>query len=451
MYLLSLNTISYIAVTIMLGVFFIISYIYRRSYNDSHDFFTLGKSNGSSGYTQLNIGLIEFVLLGAIGAKFGISGFYYLLPSIILYYLLSRKHNNPPLSYWLDWLLVVYRIIGYIVLLILTIIIFASMAKFLFGWTFVNSVLGLTGFTLVIGIMGGRHSLQWCQRLSKIILLTVAALALFIVVEKGMCFSLINNLHELALSQGYTNNYYFGQLPGMSILAIISTSIIITIGLASMSGRNKFNYTSLPLAEIAVDTLLIFLVVMLGVISLATKPASTLIKGKQIVTYQTQLNNGEIAYMVKTIASNKPNTPQLGIIPLKIDDNNQVVAAYPEYNYNIAALVALNHYLPPTIGFMLLISLMALFITTVLHYLLNCSSIVVASLANYVSWQNFTPQTGQLWLARVSMVILVLIALFTGGLLQSLDLNFIYLWRVLLAVTLLPALFLLWHGIYGKK
>jgi hypothetical protein len=312
----------------------------------------------------------------------------------------------------------------------------------------------------VVSLIGGYRGFIRLQQCTRLIVIVVLTITLVLVYQQSAHFELlINNLHQLAVANKLPVNYYLGALPLLTWLYIISTSIVAISGLAVL--RYKFNLLRLALpkiSQVSINLLVVLLLFATGIISIATTANTVVLKGKQIVTYQTQLNDGEIAYVVKTISDNS-NQGQvaMGILPLQM--HNDGLNVIPDsYNYTVAGLLTLKHYLPASISFIIIISLMALFITTLVNYLLSSSRVVVEDIASYFieSKELILQETGKLWLARITIVLTGLLGMAIAFILQSVNFDLVNLLWFIFMVFLLPlvAIKSICYGVYclyGKK
>jgi hypothetical protein len=167
---------------------------------------------------------------------------------------------------------------------------------------------------------------------------------------------------------------------------------------------------------------------MCGVIAIGTNPTTRNIDGREVVTYQTQLPNGEIGYVVRSIADSPesslkssgagmsvpdaytPGAPVLGIIPLNINSKTNLVDP-GMYNYILSGVVAVEHYLPKKLQFLVALMILALFITSLSQYLIRSSRVFIKDIVEPLDLFSKYGETGRLWLSRVVIGAMLFISL----------------------------------------
>ncbi|MBY0380167.1 MAG: hypothetical protein K2P99_07200, partial [Burkholderiales bacterium] len=364
MFLISLNTIAYIAITILLGVFFVSSYAYRRSNTTCDSFLGVGYSKSRCPILDVHFGLLEFVLLTTLGVLFGFSGFYYLAITIIITQLIrmnyATKTNNCTLASLvyeksnlrLSIIVAIYQLLGYFALTSFTMIAMAKMSQALVGWNFVNSVIGVSAFIIVYMLIGGYKAVRINKLISYIIFFSITMIFLAVVgVNTHGFLDIFANLLKLSQPQNLTIKW-------LGIIALLTLGLL---GLYILYNKvNQPKQAKLDLIELFIKLIAIFLVVLIGVITLGTNAGSQTINGSKIVTYQTQLSNGELGYMVKTVRDNESNVkPILGILPPLLDDKTNIIEPNT-YNYVLSGIVAMQHYLPNVLKFLIILAIMSL-------------------------------------------------------------------------------------------
>jgi hypothetical protein len=199
----------------------------------------------------------------------------------------------------------------------------------------------------------------------------------FIGIKSNGFYDVINNLHGLAVAQNLNSNYYIWFINDSNSLRLIALLFISVVGLNILYNKvGVMKATRIHFSSMLFKLLLIFAVVWLGVCAIGTKANSMNIQGKQIITYNAQLANGEMGYVVKTIDKNHQNAIEMGILPLLINDNNTQVES-DAYNYLLSGVITLEHYLPEQMRFLIIIGVIALFIASISQYLLHSSRIIV--------------------------------------------------------------------------
>lgn len=435
MYLMALANSDYILATFFFGIVFLTAYFFRRKQKTA-DMFLFANDCGTINQNNiwiLGFGVIEVVAAGAIGAIYGFSGLYHifviLIASFIIVYYLSKaiypdsiyeylaKKVGPKFS-------AVYAILSVMLLLFLlsiTVVLTSKLFLSLLGWNFVNSIFGLTLLTFICIEVGGYAGMQYNRR----IWLTVITLAFVIVVGLAMhAVSFIEglaNLEQLALSQGehkdvYTNfNYAFhlNNIIGASISILVILPLITAIKVS-----RKINL----LPAMVLKLILFTLMILCGILAIETPAKNISASGEnsKIITYQAQLPDGQMGYVIKSVETSGANAenPVPGIIPPVLNDKTSLVESN-KYDYKLAGIVVFRHYLPAKLMFLVVFMIMAAYMYTVSNYLLAIAKIITIDICPPLNLLVQYGEEGKLWNSRMSVIFAGSIAIFGGFFLQQ--------------------------------
>jgi hypothetical protein len=153
--------------------------------------------------------------------------------------------------------------------------------------------------------------------------------------------------------------------------------------------------------------------ILLGIFALATPNTQPQLDGQKIITQQTRLEDGSVGYIVKAISSDTPSQ-QRGIIPLQLDNNNQVTSldsSQSVFDFSSAGLVMVKHVLP--------YAFVSLFIIALLFYKTISEMIsfitIIAIRGFYMPYYNKTKEDLEnLWAARVFLFMFMVLAISVG-------------------------------------
>jgi hypothetical protein len=480
---MSLDNLGYIIITLFFMGLFLVAYLFRRKNNNSDEFVGIIDDTPYLSI-QLNLGIVEFTILAVLGARFGFSGFYFAIVAIIIAYLFwvrydSNDNQNSFVRYVhlksskidsvnfkkinlrhdgsstvidakgvhhhlstsltslgiFSIVLAGFQLVAYLGLICLSMIITEKIFSALLGWSFANSILTISGFVLVYSLIGGYKAIRINKLISHAVILLVLVIALSIAYFKlGRLKILYDNLKHLAITQGFPSNYYTDFNFSVNWLGIIGMLFLGIVGLNILNNKvNSIRVAKFNSTNIALKIIVAQLVVMCGVIAIGTSPATRNIDGREVVTYQTQLPNGEIGYVVRSIADSPesslkssgagmsvpdastsdaytPGAPVLGIIPLNINSKTNLVDP-GMYNYILSGVVAVEHYLPKKLQFLVALMILALFITSLSQYLIRSSRVFIKDIVEPLDLFSKYGETGRLWLSRVVIGAMLFISL----------------------------------------
>lgn len=421
---MNLNTIGFISITVFFAILFGVAYIYRRKNQTSNEF--LGTTYTTQDTILAgHIGLVEFVILTTLGSKLGFSGFYCIgIAFILAQFLWMRDCSNTDHNTFSSFIrkraninisiiVAIFQVFAYLALMCISISLLAKIFQSLLGWSFVNSVLGIAGFTLIYILVGGYKAIYLNQRISYAIFLVVMCITLIFIWINSNAFGLIlKNLHELARLQNYPSNYYTGFNLNTKNLYLIGMLFIGIKGLKLLNNRfQQEGKVKISLFNILPKLVIIFMIVVIGITAIGTNSKGTIIEGKHIVTYQAQLPNGEIGYVVKTIDNESgANNTVSGILPPLINPKTNLIKP-GVYNYLLSGVVTLQHYLPLNIKFFIVLSIIALFIASLSQYIFLSAKVVVKDIVEPLELFNKYGDDGKLWIARLTMLTMFFLSL----------------------------------------
>ena len=458
MFLMSISIVAYVAITILLAIFFVSSYVYRKGNTTCDSFLGIGCSPRHP-IVGGHFGLLEFVLLTMLGVLFGFSGFYYVAIAVIITQLIwmryDTKTNNCTFASFvheksnltLSIIVSVYQLFAYLALISFTMMTMAKIFQSLLGWNFVNSVIGISGFTIVYILIGGYKAVRINKLISYIIFFSISIIFLaFVGFNTHWFLDIFANLSKLSHLQNYPLNHYLVFNCETNWLGIIALLTVGLVGLQILYNKvSAVKRSQLHLLGLFIKLIAIFSVVLTGITTLGTNVGSKTINGHQIVTYQTGLANGELGYVVKMVNDNESNVkPVLGILPPLLNDKTNLIESNT-YNYVLSGIVAMQHYLPNELKFLIILAIMSLFIASISQYLLHSSRVLVRDIVRPLGLFNQYEDTGKLWMARVMIPIMVFLGLVISYfLLSHYDLlNFFYLFLIIFIAPLFIVLTLL--------
>lgn|GEM_PF-4849579 len=466
MYLMALGNPDYVLATLFFGMVFLTAYLFRRKQQSANKFLFAtdeGLITQNNSWI-LGFGVIELVAAGAIGAVYGLSGLFHMfvivIASIIVVYYISRgihpdsiyeyltKKVGPKFSAIYAMLCVIFLLLWLSITVVLTSKLFLS----LLGWNFVNSIFGIIVLTIICIEVGGYAGIKYNRGLW----LTIISLAFIFVVGLGL-YSIsfkegFANLEQLGINQGkskdfYTTFNYFFHLKNI-IGASISILIIIPL-ITAIKVTHRVNSFPITILKLSLLVLMIFC----GILAIETKLSN--VPGREnskIVTYQAQLPDGQMGYIVKSVDATGDNTKNAvpGIIPPVLNDKTSLVDP-GKYDYKLADVVVFRHYLPAKALFLVVLTIMALFMYTISHYLLSIAQIITIDICAPLNLLKEYGDEGKLWCSRMSVIFAGAVGIFGGYFLQD-WFNLVNLAYIVISFAGVLALILLLVIVrYGKK
>lgn len=421
MYLISLTNYDYIWVAAFFSAFFLIAYLYRRQ-NSSYAEFVVSDS-------KLNIlafsgfGLIEIVGAGIGGSYYGFNAIYALALVIILVYLgqrvLTKRYLEAGVVNFSDYVYIRYGKFSafYIALLqsvlftmcitLLMCLIFKSLHA-LMGWNFGNSVFGLFGISLIAVVIGGRSGVTANKLLNYLIILLAFICVIAIAFYKlGGVEHFFANLENLAKAKQISANYY-SQMPISLSDMLVFIGLVIALGgfyLLNFTLTANYSLHKPRAISLIIRLLIVVMLVMPGIIAIAT-PIGSAIAGKQIITIEAQLPDGQMGYIVKAIDNaDKDTSRELspGLIPPLLNPNTNLVEK-GKYDYLLSNIVTFRHYFPKQMFFLILLMLLAGFMATLADYLINIGQVVVKNILVPYNLIARYGVVGQLWALRLAIL-----------------------------------------------
>ncbi len=422
MYLLSLTNIDYIFITIFFAIVFIIAYLFRHKNENSHEFLNGAiKQNAILNNQLIPIGLIEVVIAGIMGATIGFVSLYYLIPIIVITNILKAQIAklclNANVINLNEYIIkqfgkvsgICFALLNFgliLSLLVITNLVIFELCQSILGWSFVNSIVGLLSMTLIYTLIGGSRGAFY----NKVFFYFIILFMLFGVIVVGIYQiggfnSLINNLSQLSGNQGYLFTHYTSMdLNGNLLVGVIIS--FIAIAAIEIINANHVTNTILNVTTIwtsLIKIVVIVLLVMPGIIAIATPSDQATIPGKQIVTIQAQFPDGEKGYVVKAVDNTKSgDNPILGIIPPLLNSNNLIEKG--QYNYSLANIVPFTHYFSKPLRFSLYMMLFALFMMGISQNLLLLARNVLNGLLLPTNVIQKYGEIGELWAIRLTIL-----------------------------------------------
>lgn len=468
MYLMAITNFDYIVITLFFALVFLISYKYRRKQQTTNKFLfgeDVVLAYQPNGFI-LGFGIIEFILLGGVGALWGISGILYvfiaLLSSTIFRSFIAKTIYPDSIFQYLTNKVskkfsAMYAIFS-VILLILFISIASSLTSKIFlsllGWNYVNSIFGITLLVLICLEVGGGKAVIYSRRV-WLGVVAIAFIVVFILALNGLAplGDKLANLKQLALSQGRVENFYtkfdLGKNIHLNNMIFISFFTLFIIPLISALGVNKekkFGLFSL------FKLLTVTIMIICGFLAVLT-PAKNVLNGQnsKIITYQAQLPDGQIGYIVKTVDDKNSKASAIpGIIPPLLNAKTNLIEPN-NYDYKLANIVLFKHYLPKQFLVLLIIVIMAGFMYTVSQFLVTIAKIVTLDICPSFGLLAEYGEEGSLWCARMSIIFAGGISLFGGYFLAKyLELttlmNLVFSYSFVLALVLVAVV-----AIYERK
>jgi Na+/proline symporter len=411
MYLMSLTNQDYFIITVFLAIVFVIAYVNRRK-NPDYDSFLTAKTRFDS---SIEFGLVEIILSGVAGAIYGFNAIYYVFIALIIYSIiqkiLSKKYLVAKVNNFNDYIAItqnktvatITSILNILLLLVCIAVVISTAFKLLqslMGYGFINNVMGLLGFTVMCLLIGGRIGLVYTKLLYfAIIFISFIAIIVLGIHQIGGIANLNHNLSNLAISQNLSADYYSISKFTSSNAYLIA---IITLGLG---GFRLISYKLVPQSKSrGISLLLTTLLILPGIIALATVSSGNVIDGKKIVTVMAELPDGQTGYVVKAVDStdSKADTTP-GIIPPLLNTKTNLLTPN-QYNYNLANIVVFRHYLPQSVMILSLLMVFAGFMLSISSYMMNLGRVTVNNILIPLGLIAKYGKIGELWSLQVFIV-----------------------------------------------
>lgn len=456
MHLLNITNLDYILMTFLFGLIVVISYSFRRKNPESIDYLLINRHslNGVVRYFSCaSVGIIEFMVLTSYGAYAGLTALCLFIPlflfSILIYDKLLSLNSPLEFAFAAKGSSIHSRfILGCYALFLLlcagvAIAIMVTLLKSLLGWEFANSTLSMMGLIAICLLVGGVISVVYNQVIVAVVT-TALLLTVLVIGYTGFgAVGFIDSLHEVALSNQFAQNYFtelsFVNVKNYLWLFFLASGIFVLLNPLYVIKAQKAKLTSSFSKSVGRFWQLLVLVVMLliGIFALATPNIQPQLDGQKIVTQQTRLEDGSIGYIVKSITSGTPSQ-QRGIIPLQLDNNNQVTSLDSSQNifdFSSAGLVMIKHSLPYAFVSLFIIAL--LFYKTLSEVISFITIIVIRGF--YTPYYNKTKEDLEnLWAARVFLFMFLVLAISVGlALYKFFDLYYMFGLLLILGLPIL--------------
>lgn len=431
---MSINNLDYVWITLFFSITGICAYLFRNKNKTGNDFlFAKTKIDNITLYVG-GFGILEIVLANLSASKIGFSTWYITLivgfiVVLLLANILKKRYQMSSVSNFNAYL---YKQLGpqtanvtasMSVLLFLGLAIIAECITFkllhaLLGWNFVNSIIGVMGLVLIYLIIGGVASFRYNSLVqASIIILTILLVAAFVVFELDGIATLTSNLSNLALLNNHVADFY--TMPHLMGNDTLNGFILFLIGFGGLyvinySLENNDSSMSKSLSTRAYGSfftiiLLAAVLILPGVFAISTKMPHKTLNGKEIVTIQAQLADGQTGYIVKAIDSNSPQiNKEPGLIPPLIDTKTGITIKN-SYDYDLASVVTFRQYLPKELEFLLVLLVLAGFMLSFANYILQASRII---LENIIIPNKIFEKYGdkrEIWVIRVSLVAIAIL------------------------------------------
>ncbi len=451
MYLIALNSYDYIWVTVFFSLFCLIAYFYRRKNSTSQEF--MNSNTKLEFIAWSGFGLIEIIVAGMLGSYYGFNAIYAVILVILIVFagqkLLSRSFSEFGVNNFADYIREKYGVVSGLVIAILLVILFTlciSLAMCLvfksvhslMGWNFGNSVFGLFAVTIIALIVGARSGVTANKLLNyAVIIVTFISVIITAIYKLDGLGAMVTNLNHLALAQKLDINYYI-HIPYQRSILIPLVSLMIGLGgfyllrfnLSANKGLGQPTKTSL-LVRICV----VIILIMPGIIAIAT-PTNGGIPGKNIVTIEAQLPDGQMGYIVKAIdKQGQEKDPTPGLIPPLLNAETSLVEK-GQYDYLVSNIVTFRHYLPKPFMIMILLTLLAGFMVAIADYLLDLSQIALKNILVPLRLIKKYGEIGELWALRLNILFFSAISLTVAHFIVP---HFNLLWFIMLLGSLLVA------------
>jgi hypothetical protein len=270
------------------------------------------------------------------------------------------------------------------------------------------------------------------------------------VISLGGISATTHNLQALAHAQFLIPNYYTHIQLHKGWPLTLAASIIAIAGIYSLSfiqndvsdaegviHNTKAKTMGKVLAKLIIQLAIVVILIIPGILAIATKPTTATIQGKQIVTLQAQLPNGQTGYVVKTIdARGNDVTATPGIIPPLVDDVTGIVETN-KYDFDLASVVTVKHYLPHVTQLVsLIIILFAFMLATARYTTLGAQALICGILRPWRVFHEYG-DIGLLWASRMGIIGLSAMGVIGSYFLLS-NFDLIYLSAVVVGVLVAP-------------
>lgn len=428
MYLMNLGNIDYIVITIIFAIIFVTAYLFRRK-NDTATKFLFATDKAEMSQTNswiIACGVVEFVLLGIMGALYGVSAFYYLLVAVVLAHVVLYYINNNIAPYSIYEYLqqkigvaarVSYAILVIVLLLGICSVIVAISSKLylsLLGWNFVNSTFAVMGLSIVYVLVGGYKGISYIRKLqlALVFLIFISVIIISICHFNGVG-SFINNLNQLSTSQGKPTSFYTAirysilNIPLWVLFMLLTFIPLVT----AVKVQANHSHWLLILAKVSLFILMLFS----GVIAIGSDVAGNINShNNKIVTYQAQLPDGQIGYVIKAIDAKATQlNPVPGIIPPVLDGKTGLMKPN-SYDYKLATIVVFKHYLPKYLDGLIVLMILLAFMYSISQYLIAVAKIIAIDVYAPLNYLQSYGEEGKLWLVRMAVIVAAAISLFAG-------------------------------------
>ena len=461
MYLMALTNLDYFIITVFLALIFLIAYVNRRKNPDS-DSFLFAKTRFDF-VSHIEFGIIEIILAGVAGAVFGFNAIYYVFVALIIQSIIqtviSKKYALLKVNNFNDYVLatqnktlaVVTSIINVLLLLVCVAIAISTSFKLLqaiMGFGYINNVMGLLGFTVMCILIGGRIGISYTKLLYfAVIFISFIAIIILGIHQIGGISAVSHNLTNLALANGFSSDYY--SIPKVNLPNIYLMAFII-LGFAGFRLISYQKTSKSSGGNLVISLIISLLLILPGVLALATINTSGVVDGKKIVTVMAALPDGQTGYVVKAVDNQDTKTDTTpGIIPPLLNTETNILEQ-DQYNYNLANIVVFRHYLPGSVMILALLMVFAGFMLSVTNYMMSLGKITVNNILIPLGLIAKYGKIGELWSLQVFMVG------FTGvtlGLSYFLYTNYdlILFIKLTVFVFIIPLLLIMLISIFIKK
>lgn len=461
---MALTNLDFIVITLFFAITFLIAYRFRHKNTCCKEFLWSNYQEDKLTPWIGNFGIIEVILYGSVAASIGLGSIYYafigifvaiLLWQFIMKPLYSRKHTNDFNSYISQYfgklngiVIALFSGIICLFLVIMVIIITFKVLQSLLGWSYVNSIVGILGLSVICMLTGGNKGVYYNKMLQSTFVICVFLLV--VVVSLSIPYEvtqLRDNLHQLAINQKLDQSYYlniYGHKHYLSGLVIaISGFCGLTILRSSLCYQVQPNVKQQSLCAILSKILVVVLFVITGVIALGTSiTPTTNANGEHIVTIEAQLPDGQTGYIVKSMdEGNQSVAPIPGIIPPIINPETNLVEKN-SYDYSLANIIVFKHYLPHKLLVLLIVMIMALFMFSLADYLMIFSRICLPNILNYLPIVRTNGDEGGLWASRITITVTSAVVLCVAYFLVPYFNLFLFSY-ILIAILLVPLLAIL--------
>lgn len=454
MHLLNITNLDYVLMTFLFGLIVAISYSFRRKNPESIDYLLINKHSLNAMVRYLScasVGIIEFMVLTSYGAYAGLPALCIFIPlflfSVLIYDKLFRLNSPLESAFAAKGSSIHSRfILGCYALFLLlcagvAIAIMVTLLKSLLGWEFANSTLSMMGLIAICVLIGGVISVVYNQVLVAVITTGLSLTVLVLGYKEFGAVGFIDNLHAVALSNQLAKNY-FTELSFMNVknylwLFVLASGIFVLLNPLYFIKVKLTSSSSKSAVGRFWQLLVLAVMLLIGIFALATPNTQPQLDGQKIVTQQTRLADGSVGYIVKAITADAPSQ-QRGIIPLQLDNNNQVTSLDSSQNifdFSSAGLVMIKNSLPYAFVSLFIIAL--LFYKTLSEVISFLTVIVIRGF--YTPYYNKTKEDLEnLWAARVFLFMFLILAISIGlALYKFFDLYYMFGLLLILGLPIL--------------